>query len=75
MESKQVVEQDKEGIRLQKIAYRICFVFILNPWSMLYFIDRQNNWYLRPSIKADLGLDDTQLGWLKVYILRYYIQY
>tara|TARA_R110002167_G_scaffold31464_5_gene103206 strand:- start:1454 stop:2794 length:1341 start_codon:yes stop_codon:yes gene_type:complete len=63
MESKQVVEQGKEGETSN--AYRNYVLFILTLVYAFNFIDRQIIGILSPFIKADLGLDDAQLGWLK----------
>lgn len=46
-------------------AYRNYVLFILTLVYAFNFIDRQIVGILSPFIKADLGLDDAQLGWLK----------
>nr|WP_136249535.1 MFS transporter [Ningiella ruwaisensis] len=46
-------------------AYRNYVLFILTLVYAFNFIDRQIIGILSPFIKADLGLDDAQLGWLK----------
>ncbi|QPG06708.1 MFS transporter [Salinimonas marina] len=45
--------------------YRNYVLFILTLVYAFNFIDRQVVGILSPFIKADLGLDDAQLGWLK----------
>ncbi|MEW9798643.1 spinster family MFS transporter [Alteromonas sp. CYL-A6] len=45
--------------------YRNYVLFILTLVYAFNFIDRQIIGILSPFIKADLGLDDAQLGWLK----------
>ena len=45
--------------------YRNYVLFILTLVYAFNFIDRQIVGILSPFIKADLGLDDAQLGWLK----------
>ncbi|WP_395344492.1 spinster family MFS transporter [Ningiella sp. W23] len=47
------------------IAYRRYVLLILTLVYAFNFIDRQIIGILSPFIKADLGLDDAQLGWLK----------
>ena len=46
-------------------SYRNYVLFILTLVYAFNFIDRQIIGILSPFIKADLGLDDAQLGWLK----------
>jgi MFS family permease len=46
-------------------AYRNYVLFILTLVYAFNFIDRQIIGILSPFIKADLGLNDAQLGWLK----------
>ena len=46
-------------------GYRNYVLFILTLVYAFNFIDRQIIGILSPFIKADLGLDDAQLGWLK----------
>ena len=46
-------------------GYRNYVLFILTLIYAFNFIDRQIIGILSPFIKADLGLDDAQLGWLK----------
>ena len=46
-------------------VYRNYVLFILTLVYAFNFIDRQIIGILSPFIKADLGLDDAQLGWLK----------
>jgi MFS family permease len=46
-------------------AYRTYVLIILTIVYAFNFIDRQIIGILSPFIKADLGLDDAQLGWLK----------
>lgn len=46
-------------------AYRNYVLIILTLVYAFNFIDRQIIGILSPFIKADLGLDDAQLGWLK----------
>lgn len=46
-------------------AYRTYVLIILTMVYAFNFIDRQIIGILSPFIKADLGLDDAQLGWLK----------
>ncbi len=46
-------------------TYRNYVLFILTLVYAFNFIDRQIIGILSPFIKADLGLDDAQLGWLK----------
>lgn len=46
-------------------AYRYYVLFMLTLVYAFNFIDRQIIGILSPFIKADLGLDDAQLGWLK----------
>lgn len=45
--------------------YRNYVLFVLTLVYAFNFIDRQIIGILSPFIKADLGLDDAQLGWLK----------
>ncbi|WP_218352870.1 spinster family MFS transporter [Alteromonas lipotrueiana] len=45
--------------------YRNYVLFVLTLVYAFNFIDRQIVGILSPFIKADLGLDDAQLGWLK----------
>lgn len=45
--------------------YRMYVLIILTLVYAFNFIDRQIIGILSPMIKADLGLDDAQLGWLK----------
>ncbi|MEP4891834.1 MAG: MFS transporter [Aliiglaciecola sp.] len=45
--------------------YRMYVLVILTLVYAFNFIDRQIIGILSPMIKADLGLDDAQLGWLK----------
>lgn len=45
--------------------YRNYVLFVLTLVYAFNFIDRQILGILSPFIKADLGLDDAQLGWLK----------
>lgn len=47
------------------VAYRNYVLCILTLVYAFNFIDRQIIGILSPFIKADLGLDDAQLGWLK----------
>lgn len=47
------------------VAYRRYVLLILTLVYAFNFIDRQIIGILSPFIKADLGLDDAQLGWLK----------
>ena len=58
-----------EGIPAQtsgvSVSYRNYVLFILTLVYAFNFIDRQIIGILSPFIKADLGLDDAQLGWLK----------
>lgn len=46
-------------------AYRRYVLLVLTLIYAFNFIDRQIIGILSPFIKADLGLDDAQLGWLK----------
>ena len=46
-------------------AYRNYVLIVLTVVYAFNFIDRQIIGILSPFIKADLGLDDAQLGWLK----------
>lgn len=46
-------------------GYRNYVLFVLTLVYAFNFIDRQIIGILSPFIKADLGLDDAQLGWLK----------
>ena len=58
-----------EGLSAQEAgvsrSYRNYVLFILTLVYAFNFIDRQIIGILSPFIKADLGLDDAQLGWLK----------
>jgi predicted MFS family arabinose efflux permease len=63
MESKPVVEQS--DVNNTSNAYRNYVLFVLTLVYAFNFIDRQIIGILSPFIKADLGLDDAQLGWLK----------
>lgn len=58
-----------EGLPAQEAgvsrSYRNYVLFILTLVYAFNFIDRQIIGILSPFIKADLGLDDAQLGWLK----------
>ena len=47
------------------VAYRRYVLLILTLVYAFNFVDRQIIGILSPFIKADLGLDDAQLGWLK----------
>ena len=47
------------------VGYRNYVLFVLTLVYAFNFIDRQIIGILSPFIKADLGLDDAQLGWLK----------
>ncbi len=51
--------------RTSSRSYRNYVLFILTLVYAFNFIDRQIIGILSPFIKADLGLDDAQLGWLK----------
>lgn len=51
--------------QLPSRAYRRYVLLILTLVYAFNFIDRQIIGILSPFIKADLGLDDAQLGWLK----------
>ncbi len=51
--------------RTSSKSYRNYVLFILTLVYAFNFIDRQIIGILSPFIKADLGLDDAQLGWLK----------
>lgn len=46
-------------------SYRTVVLLLLTLVYVFNFIDRQIIGILSPSIKADLGFSDTQLGWLK----------
>ncbi|KXI29999.1 spinster family MFS transporter [Paraglaciecola hydrolytica] len=63
MEHPRVVEPTTA--KTESNAYRNYVLFILTLVYAFNFIDRQIIGILSPFIKADLGLDDAQLGWLK----------
>jgi len=54
-----------ENSQKPSVAYRRYVLLILTLVYAFNFIDRQIIGILSPFIKADLGLDDAQLGWLK----------
>ena len=58
-------EVEKAASKPESNAYRNYVLFILTLVYAFNFIDRQIIGILSPFIKADLGLDDAQLGWLK----------
>lgn len=51
--------------QVQSTAYRNYVLFILTLVYAFNFIDRQIIGIVSPFIKADLGLNDAELGWLK----------
>lgn len=58
-------EQPKQETVEVSSRYRTYVLIILTIVYAFNFIDRQIIGILSPFIKADLGLDDAQLGWLK----------
>ncbi|GGW76557.1 MFS transporter [Alteromonas halophila] len=56
---------DEQQQATRQRYYRNYVLFILTLVYAFNFIDRQIIGILSPFIKADLGLDDAQLGWLK----------
>jgi len=59
------MQQNSPAIEKPSNAYRRYVLLILTLVYAFNFIDRQIIGILSPFIKADLGLDDAQLGWLK----------
>ena len=56
---------DNLGQKHQSKSYRTTALILLTLVYTLSFIDRQIIGTLSPFIQDDLGLDDSQLGWLK----------
>lgn len=59
------MQTDSTVTATPSVAYRRYVLLILTLVYAFNFVDRQIIGILSPFIKADLGLDDAQLGWLK----------
>ncbi|MFW8589776.1 spinster family MFS transporter [Glaciecola sp. 2405UD65-10] len=59
------MQTDSTVTAAPSVAYRRYVLLILTLVYAFNFVDRQIIGILSPFIKADLGLDDAQLGWLK----------
>lgn len=62
MQSQAAVLDKPEQVSKRYRTYALCVLTLVYAFN---FIDRQIVGILSPFIKADLGLDDAQLGWLK----------